>query len=226
MQVRSVRRFRTRVIWIHWLHMTAFAMLAISGCLMFFHAINFGNGTQIRMLHRAAAAFFVVIPIGYSIMDPTSSMAFLKEAFGWSLDDVTWLKASLSYYFHSRKKMPPQGRINGDQKLWQLVVILTSFILIISGIFLWFFKFKIPRLIYQGFLLSHSAAFVVVLVMFFWHFYLRSLHPEFEESLSSMIDGKVSESYAAEHYSKWYNTKTGQPSEQPQKPISKNPGVV
>jgi len=44
---------------------------------------------------------------------------------------------------------------------------------------------------------------VIVGVMFLAHFYLRTLHPNFPESLASMLDGKVSESYARDHYSKW-----------------------
>ena len=47
------------------------------------------------------------------------------------------------------------------------------------------------------------TAFVVVAVIFLAHFYLRTLHPNFPESLASMLDGKVSESYARDHYSKW-----------------------
>jgi formate dehydrogenase gamma subunit len=226
MEQRTVRRFRTSVIWIHWLHMVAFAILAISGSMMFFHLANFSSGAQIHTVHRITAAFFVLIPVVYSIAAPVSSMTFLKEAFLWNMDDIAWLKASLRYYFYNRGKMPPQGRINGDQKLWQLVVILTSVILIFTGVVLWFFKFKIPRLTYQGFLLAHSAAFIVVIVMFLWHFYIRSLHPNFGESLSSMIDGKISETYAAQHYAKWYAGKTGQAAEQPQKPNLKDSGPI
>ena len=48
----------------------------------------------------------------------------------------------------------------------------------------------------------------VVLFTFLAHFYLATLHPRFDESLSSMTDGKVSSSYAQKHYSKWYKGKT------------------
>jgi cytochrome b subunit of formate dehydrogenase len=84
------------------------------------------------------------------------------------------------------------------------VVILTSLILTLTGFVLWFFMFKIPRPLYAGCLLTHSFAFVILSVTFFWHFYLRTLHADFGESLGSMIDGRVSESYAAEHYRKWF----------------------
>jgi formate dehydrogenase subunit gamma len=210
MEQRTIRRFRTRIIWIHWLHMMAFAILAITGFLMFFNLTNINGGIQIRTVHRVAASFFVIIPIIYSIWDPRATLNFTKDAFHWNHDDIEWLKSSIKYYFAGKKDMPPQGRINGDQKLWQLIVIITSIVLVVSGLTLWFFKLKIPRLLYQGFLLTHSAAFIIVLVTFFWHFYLRTLHPDFDESLSSMIDGKVSESYSAEHYGKWHNRNSSQ----------------
>jgi formate dehydrogenase subunit gamma len=204
---RTVRRFRTRVILIHWLHTMAFAILAITGSLMFLHLTSFSGGAQIRLAHRIAAAFFVIVPIFYSILDARSSADFLREAVHWSKDDITWLKASVSYYFYDTDKMPPQDRINGDQRLWQLIVIVTSITLTLTGTILWFFKLKIPRLVYQGFLLTHAVAFIIVLAAFLVHFYLRTLHPRFEESLSSMIDGNVSESYVKKHYIVWYNRK-------------------
>jgi len=74
----------------------------------------------------------------------------------------------------------------------------------LTGIILWFFKLKVPDRVYQWVLLTHAFAFVVISVMFLLHFYLRTLHPTFDESLSSMLDGKVSTTYALKHYSKWY----------------------
>jgi formate dehydrogenase subunit gamma len=207
MDQRTVERFRQRVIWIHWLHMIAFVVLMVTGGLMFFHLTDFSSGHQIRIVHRTAAAFFVLTPVLFSLFDPRTTLSFLKDAFEWKQDDVLWLRHASRYYFLGHENTPPQGRINGDQKLWQLVVIVTAVVLTSTGIMLWLFKLKIPRLIYQGALLSHSAAFIVVSIAFMWHFYLRTLHPRFGESLSSMLDGRVSERYAALHYSKWYRTK-------------------
>jgi formate dehydrogenase gamma subunit len=203
MEQRTVRRFRASVILIHWLHMLAFSILAITGSLMFFNLTDFGSGPNIRTIHLTAAFFFTAVPIVFSFLEPGTSLMFLKEAFQWNKGDTAWLKSSIGYYFRDNKELPAQGRINGDQRLWQLVVVTTSTILILTGAVLWFFKFRIPRLAFQGLLLGHSIAFVVVSVAFFWHFYLRTLFPDFGESLSSMIDGRVSESYVSRHYRNW-----------------------
>ncbi len=209
MEQRTVERFRKRAILIHWLQAASFAVLLITGALMFFDLTSFSGGHQIRTIHRVAAVFFVIVPVLYSLFDPKATISFLKEAFRWDRDDLAWLRASPSFYFDGKVQMPPQGYINGDQKLWQLVVIVTGLVFTLTGIMLWFFKLNIPLVLYQWVLLTHAAAFVIVSFMFLVHFYLSTLHPRFEESLSSMLDGKVSSSYAREHYSKWYNGKTG-----------------
>jgi formate dehydrogenase subunit gamma len=209
MEQRTVVRFSVGTILIHWIHTIAFAVLLITGTLMFFHLTDFSAGSEIRMVHRVAAAIFIAIPVMYAIVYPRSASGFLKESFQWGKDDLLWLKTAISYYFGGRKDMPPQGRINGGQKLWQLIVITTGTVLILTGIVLWFFRFKIPLVAYQGVLLVHALAFIVVAVIFLLHIYVAMFHPRFSESLSSMLDGKVSDSYARAHYSKWYRQKTG-----------------
>jgi formate dehydrogenase subunit gamma len=209
MEQRTVERFRRRVILIHWVNAASFAVLLITGALMFFDLTSFSGGHQIRTIHRVASVFFVIVPILYSVFDPPAVISFLKEAFRWDRDGLAWLKASVPFYFGRKVQMPPQGFINGDQKLWQLVVIVTALGFTLTGMMLWFFKLKIPLVLYQWLLLTHTTAFVVVSFMFIVHFYLRTLHPSFEESLSSMLDGKISSPYAREHYGKWYTGKTG-----------------
>ena len=209
MEPRTIERFRKRAIFIHWLFAVTFIVMLITGGIMFFDLTGMAGGVQIRMIHRTAAVFFVLLPVLYTLFDPGAAIDFLKGAFRWDRDAWAWLRASLRFYSGRKVPMPPQGYINGDQKLWQLVVVVTGLVLALTGALLWFFKLNIPLVLYQWVLLTHAAAFVIVLFMFPVHFYLTTLHSGFEESLSSMMDGKVSESYAREHYHKWYKEKTG-----------------
>ena len=208
MEQRTIVRFRKRAILIHWLFAVTFAVMLVTGGIMFFDLTSMDGGVQIRTIHRTAAVFFVLLPVIYMILDPKTAIGFLREALRWDRDALVWLRMSLKYYFAGKGQMPPQGYINGDQKLWQLLVIVTGVVFALTGILLWFFKLKIPLAFYQSVLLTHAVSFVVFLLMFPVHFYLTTLHSRFEESLSSMIDGKVSESYAKEHYTKWYKEKT------------------
>jgi formate dehydrogenase gamma subunit len=209
MEQRTVARFQKRAILVHWLNAVAFSVLMITGALMFFDLVSFGGGPLVRKIHQAAAVFFLLIPVSYSLVDPAGTMSFLQEAFRWDRDDLAWLRASPRLYFGRRLLMPPQGRINGDQKLWQLAVIVSGTVLALSGPALWLFRLKMPLALYHWVRLAHGSAFVVVSFMFAVHFYLRTLHPSFEESLASMLDGKVSPSYARDRYRKWYEQKQG-----------------
>ncbi len=209
MEQRTLLRFRKRAILIHWLHAVSFAVMLVTGALMFFNLASFSGGHQIRIIHQVAAVFFVAVPVACSVFDPKGTASFLREAFHWDRDGRAWLTASLRFYFGRQVQMPPQGYINGDQRLWQLVVIVTGPVLAVSGTLMWFFRLKMSVAAYQWILLTHGTAFVVVSVMFLVHFYLSTLHPGFGESLASMLDGKVSPSYAQDHYRKWYDEKTG-----------------
>ncbi len=209
MEQRTIVRFRKRSISLHWLHTAPFSVLLITGALMFFDLTGLRGGRQIRIIHQAAAAFFVIVPILYSLLDPRAALSFVKEAFRWSRDDLAWLRSSPRFYFGRKVQMPPQGYLNGDQRLWQLIVLVTGLASTVTGVLMWFFKLKMPRGLYQWISLSHAAAFVVVLFMFMLHFYLTTLHPDLGESLGAMLDGKVSPAFAREHYRKWYEEETG-----------------
>ncbi len=219
MEQRTTERFRKRSILVHWLHAASSTVLLITGGIMLFDLTTMGGGQTIRTVHQITAIFFVGIPLLFLLFDPRAALRFLKEAFHWDRDDRSWLKASLKYYFGRQVEMPPQGYINGDQKLWQLIVIVTGLIFALSGAAMWFFKLKMAWIVYQGFLLTHMLAFIVLALVALIHFYLVTLHPKFAESLSSMVDGKISSTYAREHYGKWYVESSGKSSAEPPKTL-------
>lgn len=207
---RTVQRFKKQSIILHWVHAASFVILAITGILMLFHLTTLQEGYTIRVIHLVAAAVFAGVPVMYCLLYPTAVSDFLKETFRWDKNDLSWLVLSPRYYFGGRENaMPPQNRINGNQKLWQINIIVSCLVLLVSGIILWFFRMSIPVLTYQIFLLAHAMAFFLLFLGFLLHFYLTSFHPYFDESLSSMIDGKVSFSYAQKYYSKWYDKTLG-----------------
>jgi formate dehydrogenase gamma subunit len=215
MGLRTLQRFRTSTIVMHWLHTALFFVMIITGALMFFQLTGLSGGRHVRTAHRITALCLVAAQVLYALFDPRTALGFLAEACRWDRDDIGWLKQSPRYYCGGQVQMPPQGRINGDQKLWQLVVILSGGVLTLTGGILWFFKLKVPTEFYAAVLLTHAGAFVAIALMFPAHFYLRALHPIFGESLSSMLDGKVSSAYAARHYPKWHAKIVGRPPEKP-----------
>jgi len=204
MEQRTIVRFRKRTILLHWLHAASSVTLLVTGALMFFDLTGMSGAQLIRTVHRVAAVFFVGVPFAYVIHDPKTALSFLKTTFRWDSGDAAWLKSSVGYYFGRKTSMPPQGYVNGDQKLWQLTVTTSGLVSLVTGLLLWFFKLKMAWLLYQVLLLAHGLAFMSLSFMFLFHLYLATLNVKLDESLSSMIDGRISESYAQQHYGKWF----------------------
>ena len=207
---RSVVRFRVSVILVHWFHALSFAVMLVTGAIMFYDLTGMDGGRLVRTIHKACAVTFMAGPVIFSLIDPLAALGFLKEAFLWDRDDLAWLRSSMGFYFGRRTEMPRQGYLNGDQRLWQLVTAVTGTVFGVTGILMWFFKLKMSWGLYQGILLAHAASFALAAAMFLLHLYLAVLHPRFEESLSSMVDGKISPTYAREHYAKWYELGSGE----------------
>jgi len=211
-QERVVERFRKRTIWFHWIHTAAFFLLVITGAILFipgFGGVAAGGWT--RIIHRLAAVIFVGVPIVYFPFNPRISMHFIRETFTWDKGDFKWLKAAPDYYFGGEEdKMPPQGHINTGQKMWQLVVLGTGAIFLITGIIMWFLKGSVAEALFQWCVIAHDIAFVAALTMLLVHIYLGAIHPRMVESFRSMIDGKISVTYAKHHYGKWYDEVAGE----------------
>jgi len=104
--------------------------------------------------------------------------------------------------------MPPPGRINTGQKMWQLVILSTSAVFIITGAIMWFLRQNLQPQVYQWILSIHGIAFVVVVIVFLVHIYMGILHPRMRGSLRSMLDGKITSDYAKHHHPKWYDELT------------------
>jgi formate dehydrogenase subunit gamma len=206
-EARVVERFKKRTIWFHWIHTAAFLVLLVTGAMLCRPGLGApAAGGITRSIHRIAVVFFVGAPIIYFIINPKMSWHFIKETLTWGSNDIQWLYRAPDYYFGGdEEKMPPQGHVNTGQKMWQLVVLGTGALFVISGIFMWFLKDTLSPGVFQWFVIVHDVAFVVALLMLLVHVYLGIIHPRMTESLRSMWDGKISKTYARNHYGKWYD---------------------
>ena len=126
--MQDVERFRKRAIFQHWWIVACSLLLGITGLFMFLSWVSPGAwGGYAGVIHRIGAVGFVAVPVLYFLMNPKSSLEWLKETFTWGVDDLGWLQAAPTYYFGGPEEaMPPQGRSNTGQKLWMLVVVVTG----------------------------------------------------------------------------------------------------
>jgi formate dehydrogenase subunit gamma len=209
--MQEVERYSKRAIAQHWWIVACSLLLAITGLFLFISW--FGPAAwwgYSRLVHRIAAVGFVAVPVLYMILNPKSTLEWVKEAFTWGKADLGWLKSAPTYYFgFDIIPMPPQERSNTGQKMWVLVVIVTSVIFVVSGGIMWFGKGLVSTGVFQWSVFAHDAAFVIAGAMFLVHVALGTFHPRFSEALRSMISGKVSVHYAQSHHGKWYDRISG-----------------
>ncbi len=204
----SVERFKKRTIWFHWIHTTTFLAMVITGTFMFVPGWGIVAQDSITsVIHRISAVLFVIGPVIYFFTNPKMSLHFIKDSFTWGRDDIEWLKAAPRYYMYlpgGEEKMPPQGRVNTGQKYWQLTLIITFVMFVVTGTVMTFFKGIVSPGVFQWCLLFHDMAFLGGSLMLMLHIYPGIVHPRMSESMRSMYSGKVSTAYAKSQYGKWY----------------------
>jgi formate dehydrogenase subunit gamma len=202
----EVEKYRKSIRVLHWIHSGAFVLLFLTGLVLFIPQLGFlAQDSWTRLIHRIAAAIFVIAPIIYVILDPKAVGRGLKQAFSWGREDIGWLQAAPRYYFLSDEKgMPPQGSMNTGQKLWWLIIIVFGILFVITGAAMWFAKASVPAAVLQWMVFVHDVSFIVTGSMFFLHLYLGVFHPLMTESWKAMTSGKISAEYAKAHHGKWY----------------------
>lgn len=202
-----VERYTPTARWFHWLIVVVFLELVLSGLLLFIPWLSSGTvGTWFRLIHRIGAVILVGAPAIFALVAWRRSWYFIEEAFTWGREDLEWLKAAPGYYFGGDPRlMPPQGYINTGMKLYRLAIIFGSVVFIITGLIMWFLKGIVPPAVFQWCVVAHDVAFIVAIGMFLLHVQLSVFHPRMDESLLSMVDGKVSGVYAKSHHGKWYD---------------------
>ncbi len=203
---RVVERFKKRTICLHWIHTAAFLTLIVTGAILFLPGIgDAAAGGTTRLIHRIAVVFFVAIPVIYTVFNPRAAWHFIKETLTWGKETISYMEAAPLYYFGGdEEKMPPQEHINPGQKMWQLIVLGTGILFVISGLIMWFFKDTVSTGLFQWCVIAHDVAFLLAFLMFLVHIYTGAIHPRMTESFRSMLDGKISKKYAKSHYGKWY----------------------
>lgn len=208
---QEVERYRKPTRILHWVHTGAFLVLFITGLILFVPPLGIlAQDSWTRILHRVAAAIFVIAPLIYIPLNWKATWKGVKEAFSWGVEDIGWALAAPRYYFFCDEKvMPPQEHMNTGQKLWWLMVIVFGLVFLITGVILWFAKTTAPVALLQWCLIIHDIAFFATGSMLFVHIYLSVIHPLMRPlrigAWSSMARGKVSVNYARSHHGKWYD---------------------
>jgi formate dehydrogenase subunit gamma len=207
-QIRWIPKYTFVERLLHWVHMVSFVPLVLTGLVFFLDFLKplaqGEAGGWVRLVHRIAALIFIGEPVIYGILQPRRLWMHMRE-FSFERDDIAWIKNAFGYYVLGRHGvMPPQGRFNTGEKMNGMVMILTWFLFVVTGLAMWFGKGIVSINLFHLMVLMHDLTMIVSVCMLIVHLYLALAHPLMWAGLVSMRFGCISATYAAEHHAKWY----------------------
>jgi formate dehydrogenase subunit gamma len=195
---------------VHWLHTAAFAVLMVTGVVLyvpwFGNSIATGTGGQaVRLIHRFGAIAFMLVPVCYLLFDPSGLFAAMKRVFTWGKEDLGWLRAAPAYYFQGDEEaMPPQDKYNTGQKLFYLVVVVCMVGFIVTGLIMWFGAGVVSAWVFQWSVFIHDLCTIAYAAFFLVHFALSVMHPLMKGALNGMLFGWMPREYVKRHHAKYY----------------------
>jgi formate dehydrogenase subunit gamma len=207
---RLVMMFNAAQRLVHWLHTAAFAVLMVTGVIIYVPWLGASlgageGGYAIRLAHRLGAVAFMLVPIIYVVLSPQELLAAMKRVFTWSTEDLGWLRAAPAYYFlGDEEAMPPQDKYNTGQKLFYLVVVICMLGFIVTGLVMWFGKGVVPLWAFRWSVFLHDLCTIAYGAFFLVHFMLSVMHPLMKGAIDGMLFGWMPEDYVKQHHAKYY----------------------
>lgn len=123
--------------------------------------------------------------------------------------DKRWLDNSQAYITNNEERTPLSDRFNGGQKLFYWLMLYGAWLLLLSGVFLWFPEY-IPRQwawVRGVMILLHEIAALSTIGGFIIHVYMGVFMVP--GSMTAITTGYVSRAWAWTHHRLWYLRATG-----------------
>lgn len=200
---RQVLRYLPTQRWVHWMGAAGFVMLLLSGLVLLWPPLApLAAGGWSRMLHRVGAVLYVLWPILYAILNPKLLAEVVRESVTYGRDEWKFFLRMPGYFFGRTGNLPPQGRVNAGQKVHHLGVGVTSIMVVLTGLVLWFGKGQLGANGLAVTVMLHDLVMLVLTVLLVGHVYFTFLYG----ALPAMLTGYVSESYARLEHPKWLAT--------------------
>jgi len=162
---------------VHWIHTISCLMLFYTGLAIFIPKLKwlawiFGGLEHVRAHHRVAAIVFITIPALAIIFNFKGFLHMLGSIFSWDNDDPKWLLKAPAYVFNSSIDMlPPQGKLKAVQKLAYMVVLLSSVVMVVTGLILWYPASYTPNALLWSVAL-HDLFMIIIGVVLLGHMYI------------------------------------------------------
>jgi formate dehydrogenase gamma subunit len=220
-QLRPIVRLNTNQRVQHWLLLTSFILLVLSGFALQYPesllAWMLGNHEYVRrIMHRGAAIVMLVVGvyhIGY--------LALTKDGRHWVRDmlprvkDVKDLLGNFAYYLGLRSIKPKIARFGYAEKAEYWAVIWGTLIMGLTGLMIWFkigvFGFLARWWIDIALAIHFYEAVLATLAIIVWHFYHVIFDPDVYPVNFAFIDGRVSEELFREEHELAFEQMNKQP---------------
>jgi formate dehydrogenase subunit gamma len=191
----------------HWLTGIAYLYCLATGLAfytpyLFWLAIMLGGGPTSRFWHPWLGLVFVGAQLWMH--------RIWKDDVHMSSKDREWLDKSKEYVENHDDQVPPQGKFNAGQKLYYWAMFYGAFLLLFSGLFMWFPE-SIPfdwRAIRPIMVFIHEGAALITIGAFIIHVYMSVF--TVPGSVDAMVHGSVSKEWARTHHPLWFREKTGE----------------
>jgi len=207
---RTIIRLTRNQRWQHWLLLTSFLVLVLSGFALQYPnswlAWLLGSNEPFRRTIHRMAAVIMLITGTYHVL----YLALSSEGRQWVKDmlpkgkDVKDVAQNFGYYLGLRADKPKIARFGYAEKAEYWAVVWGTIIMGLTGLMIWFkigiFGF-LPRWWIDIALAIHFyEAVLATLAIVVWHFYQVIFDPDIYPANFAFIDGRVSEaSYKEEH---------------------------
>lgn len=209
-QVRTVVRLTTNQRLQHWLLLTSFMALVLTGFALQYPdsllAWILGSSEFLRRIAHRVAAVVMLLAGVYHL----AYLALSKDGRQWLRDmlpkikDVWDVVGNFAYYLGLKREKPRMARFGYAEKAEYWAVIWGTFIMGLTGVMIWFkisvFSFLARWWIDIALAIHFYEAVLATLAIIVWHFYQVIFDPDVYPVNFAFLDGRVSEeSYKEEH---------------------------
>ena len=207
--IRTVERMNHRQRVQHWLMLTSFIALAVTGFALKYPdspmAWMLGNEAVRRIGHRVAAVVMVAVSLYhlFYILSTREGRRLFVD-FLPTLQDLRDLKVNLFYYLGWSKQEPKFARFTYGEKAEYLALVWGTFLMTVTGLLMWF-KVQAGAWFTGASVDIATAvhfyeAILAVLAILVWHFYQVMFDPDVYPLDWTFWDGKVSLDRAQHHH--------------------------
>lgn len=197
---------------LHLTHLVSTLVLYYTGFSWYYPALasSVGGYGNVMLIHRAAAAVFIIVPLYMLVTRRRKVAHFLGELVHWTFNDNKWmLKFPLYIFKYKETNMPDfEGKYNPGQKFSSSMQVGLCLLLGISGL-IWILLInyypQTPQFVFEFLSLTHMLGALLLFLLLLGHIYLGAgIFRPYRGMLRTMFgDGYIDKDKAFNIWPRW-----------------------